>query len=133
MLNSGTRLRNIRTKLNYTQKDFGQKIGYKWNKIKDIENNRLKLTPEIAEKIEEIFGINGWWLLTGKGEMFISDKKEENLEVKGKVVNREGKLLFRFVTEEDIQEVCNLMEYAPPAIVKQIKKKLLEIKKISES
>jgi len=35
-----------------------------------MEADKLKVTPEIAEAIEEKYSINLRWLLTGKGQMF---------------------------------------------------------------
>ena len=141
------RIKNIRKVLNLTAKELSEKIGIPYRTIVNYENGTRKASSDFIEALVIHLGINSNWLLTGKGEMFISNNEKENsnnfilekrpkekdLEVKGKVVNSNGELLFRFTTEEDIKEVCSLMEYAPPAVLKQIKKKLLEIKKISES
>jgi len=73
----GQRMKQIRTELGLTQKDFGEQIGLLWHKIKDIEAEKLKLTPLIAETIEQKYSINGWWLLTGKGSKSIENNIEE--------------------------------------------------------
>lgn len=53
-----------------TQTAFAEPLGFKYFKIKDMEADKLKVTPEIAEAIEEKYSINLRWLLTGKGQMF---------------------------------------------------------------
>jgi hypothetical protein len=50
-----------------TQAVFGQRLGAKWFKIKDIESGRLKVTEEFAIKINREFGISYNWILTGEG------------------------------------------------------------------
>lgn len=83
----GERLKEVRGKLQLTQTEIGKKIGIPWTRIRDIESGKQKINTEIAEKIEEIFFINGWWLLTGKGEMLKleiieSAKEGNNKEIK---------------------------------------------------
>lgn len=65
----GQRLKQARAKTGLTQAEFGDKLGIKGSKIKDIETGRLKLTADIAELIGDFYPISGWWLLTGKGNM----------------------------------------------------------------
>lgn len=74
-----SRTKEIREKLGFSQQDFADRLGEKRHKIADIETGKQKLPIEIAEKIEEIFHINPWWLLTGKGEMVILEA--ENLPI----------------------------------------------------
>lgn len=63
-----SRTKEIREDLGLSQQEFADKIAEKRHKIADIESGKQKLPIEVAEKIEEIFHINPWWLLTGKGE-----------------------------------------------------------------
>jgi phage repressor protein C with HTH and peptisase S24 domain len=70
----GSRLKEIRKKLNLTQSEIGDKLGIPWSRIKDMESGKQKVSPELAELIEDKFSINGWWLLTGKGEMLIGEQ-----------------------------------------------------------
>lgn len=69
----GDRLKKARDYLGFTQSELAEPLGYKWSKVKDMESEKLKLTPEIADIMEQKYSISGWWLLTGKGEMLLSD------------------------------------------------------------
>lgn len=67
------RFKEARNYIVLTQKELGEKLGFQWHKIKDIEAGKLKVTPDIAEYLENYYSISGWWLLTGKGEMLLKD------------------------------------------------------------
>lgn len=70
----GKRIKKIREELlDLTQEGFGEPLGFKWYKVKDIESGKIKVSPEIATLIENIYSFKFEWLLTGKGPM----KKEE--------------------------------------------------------
>ena len=70
ILSYGKRLKEFRKSIGLSQQDFASSIGFQLYKIRDIEVERLQLTPEIAELIQKKYSLNGWWLLTGEGEMF---------------------------------------------------------------
>ena len=74
-MNAGQRLKQLRQNLGLTQKDFAEKLGFKWYKVKDMETGKQKITYETAKLIEKNFSINPDWLLTGEGEMY---KQTEN-------------------------------------------------------
>lgn len=78
-MNPNERVKKARKHAGLTQEKFGDKIGLKQSQIKDIETGKQKLSPENAEQIEINFSISGWWLLTGKGEMVVSET--ENLPI----------------------------------------------------
>lgn len=62
------RFAQVRDENNLTQQEFGEILGFRQTKVKDIEIGKQKVSPEIAEQIENIYAISGWWLLTGRGE-----------------------------------------------------------------
>ena len=69
------RIKILRTEhLHITQSEFGEALGVKRDVINNIENNRLK-NPEKQEPIYRLicekFNVNGEWLRTGNGEMFV--------------------------------------------------------------
>lgn len=71
------RLKDIRSALKISSaKKFAEKLNIAEYIVKDLESGKTQtIKPEIAEKIEDIFFVNGWWLLTGKGEMFLKEEK----------------------------------------------------------
>jgi transcriptional regulator with XRE-family HTH domain len=71
-MNAGSRLKQVRQDLGLTQKDFAEKLGFKWYKIKDMESGKQNITYDIAKLIEKIFSINHDWLLTGEGEIYVN-------------------------------------------------------------
>jgi phage repressor protein C with HTH and peptisase S24 domain len=75
-MTTGKRLKKARDYIDLTQNEFAEQFGLKWDKIKNIETEKHKLTPDFAEEIEQKYSISGWWLLTGKGKMLL---KENNL------------------------------------------------------
>ena len=62
--------------MGFSQAELGERLGFKWTKVKDIEIGKQKLTPEIALDIENIFCISFKWLLTGQGSMTAGNLKE---------------------------------------------------------
>ena len=78
MKTPGERLKKIRHMFGLTQAKFAEKLGLKWDKIKDIETGRHKLRPEIALKIEKVYGVSADWLLNGDGEIFTKEDVIDN-------------------------------------------------------
>ena len=78
MASSGDRLKEVREELAMTQKEFAEVFSLKWHKIKDIEIGKHKLTPDLAEEIEQKYSISGWWLLRGKGHKYIQAETNIN-------------------------------------------------------
>ena len=73
-----SRFKEVRDFMGFSQQEFADKLEEKRHKIADIESAKQKVPIELAEKLEEIFHINPWWLFTGKGEMLL---KENNLVI----------------------------------------------------
>lgn len=62
-----------------TQKDFAELVNFPFSRVQDIERGKVKeLKASELETLQEKFLINSWWLLTGKGEMFISNDTTKN-------------------------------------------------------
>lgn len=71
-MNQAKRVKEARKYTGLTQKEFGEIIGLTQPQVKNIETGLQKLTAEIAEDIANNIAIDGWWLLTGKGQMLPS-------------------------------------------------------------
>ncbi len=74
------RLKEVRKHLKISsQKDFANILNWTIGRVQDLESGKVKeLKASEAEEIQEKFLINGWWLLTGKGQMLL---KENNLVI----------------------------------------------------
>ena len=76
IMTTGKRLKRARKEAGLTQEQLGEKLNFKWDKVRNIEIGRTVLKVEIAQKIGEILNVNAWWLLTGEGEMLKEDNEE---------------------------------------------------------
>lgn len=101
-MTAAERFKKARSYTTLTQKALGEKLGFQWHKIKDIEAGKLKVTPNIAEYLENYYSISGWWLLTGKGTMLL---KENNLSSPNNNYNidllsvRAGEGIYNYIIE----------------------------------
>ncbi|MCP4109104.1 MAG: helix-turn-helix domain-containing protein [Desulfobacteraceae bacterium] len=78
----GERIKKVRKEHGLTQKAFGELIGAKWYRIKDLESGKIKKFSLSEAKIIEIkLGINHDWLLTGEGEMLKEPMVEDNCNI----------------------------------------------------
>jgi transcriptional regulator with XRE-family HTH domain len=96
------RVREIRKYLRLTQVEFSSKLGLKQGSIADWERGKSTPSIETLTNIADNFNINLHWLLTGKGEMFLSDKKEPQEK---RVDNNELINLRR--RYDQLEKVCN--------------------------
>jgi len=103
----GIRIREIRNDLGLTQQEFGDMFNLQWHKIKDIEREKLKLTIELANEIEEKFSINGWWLLTGKGEKYLNSEISTQKPIESKEDNRDSEDLPYVLLFDEFEKVSN--------------------------
>lgn len=72
-----TRIKELRTILKLTQKEFGEKIGLK-SSISEIEQGNAPITERTILTICLQFNVNEKWLRYGEGSMFISNNKKFN-------------------------------------------------------
>jgi len=68
------KLKRIRKILNLSQKETAAKLGVPFTTISRYEHNIIKPSFDILSRYAKIFNVNINWLLTGRGEMFISEK-----------------------------------------------------------
>lgn len=72
------RIREIRTSLELTMAEFGNRIGVSKQTISNIENGNRQPTEHIIKSIVREFHVRPEWLRDGEGEMF--DKQSGLLE-----------------------------------------------------
>lgn len=77
----GERLKAFRKseKINLTQIEFGEKIGYGPTAIGQMESGARNITERTFLLLEEKFNLNIEWLKNGIGEMFIDVLPEDEL------------------------------------------------------
>lgn len=63
------RIREIRTSVGMTQKEFGEKLGLKQNTIASYEMGKIGISDTVILSICREFEINESWLRTGSGDM----------------------------------------------------------------
>ncbi len=137
------RIREIRLFLGLTQQDLADKLDEKLHKINDIERGKQKIGVELAEKIQEKFPIDAWWLLTGKGSMHLQDDMNvadiSNNHNSGIIVgNNSGSISVSINKDDfkddsaDIEELISLLKYAPKSFILKINEKLRAFKDLAE-
>lgn len=69
------RVKAVRSALNLTQKDFGEKLTLAQTYLSQIEKGDRDVTEKILKLICLTFNVSEEWLRTGAGEMFIETDK----------------------------------------------------------
>jgi transcriptional regulator with XRE-family HTH domain len=69
------RIKELIRYCNISNKEFSNKIGVQPNALSNYLNNRRSLSIEIVLKIHKFTNCDLAWLLTGEGEMFLTEKK----------------------------------------------------------
>ncbi|MBP6715101.1 MAG: LexA family transcriptional regulator [Aliarcobacter sp.] len=77
-MNFGDRLVKARENLGFNQANFSEKIDLAAQSLARYEKNKVNPSMEFIAKLTDMFNINSNWLLTGKGEMFISNDTTKN-------------------------------------------------------
>jgi transcriptional regulator with XRE-family HTH domain len=72
------RIKEVRTRLKMTQKDFGDKLGVSRDVIANIECDRVKPQKMFIQLLCATFSVNQDWLETGEGNVFLNDDKRLN-------------------------------------------------------
>jgi transcriptional regulator with XRE-family HTH domain len=75
----GEKVKKMLIALSLTQKEFAESIGIRQSTVAEVLADRSQgFSISVLSKISKIYKINLHWLLTGEGEMFLSDKPETN-------------------------------------------------------
>ncbi len=73
---AGAKLRELRTKVALTQKDFAARLGISLPYLNQMENNNRPVSTTVVLSLASEFGMDVTELSTGDGERLISDMKE---------------------------------------------------------
>ncbi len=75
-LYAGAKLREIRTRLTLTQKDFAAKLGVSLPYLNQMENNNRPVSTTVVLALAQEFGLDVTELSTGDSERLVSDMRE---------------------------------------------------------
>ncbi len=98
----GKRFKEIRKSLKLNQTELSNEIKLTQSAISQIEKNLISPSSEVLINISLAYKIDINWLLTGKGEMFLSDSKEPQEK---RVDNNE--LIGLKKRYDQLERVCN--------------------------
>lgn len=73
------RIKQIRTALNISSRDFASKLEMSNSAISLIESGKRNITSRLITSICREFKVNEDWLRTGEGEMFQQTTREEKI------------------------------------------------------
>jgi len=75
-LYAGAKLREIRTRLSLTQKDFAAKLGVSLPYLNQMENNHRPVSTSVVLSLAQEFGLDVTELSASDGERLVSDMRE---------------------------------------------------------
>lgn len=75
-----SRFKAVRTYLNLTQKEFGEKIGIKGNTVANYEIGLRNPSDAVIKAICREYGVDEEWLRTGEGTMFRLSSESELID-----------------------------------------------------
>ena len=75
-LYAGAKLREVRTKVGLTQKDFAARLGVSLPYLNQMENNNRPVSTTVVLALAAEFGMDVTELSTGDGERMVSDMRE---------------------------------------------------------
>jgi transcriptional regulator with XRE-family HTH domain len=93
----GERLREIRSHLDFSQKDFAAELGIAPSFLSELEKEKTKPGYNFLMKLAEVFNISPSWVLLGHGQMFLNEKN--------------GKPVIEQDFGEQTDEIRNLLIY----------------------
>jgi len=76
-----SRIRSVRLLNNLAQGQFALALMISMKTLSEIENGERQPSGRLLFVLEEYFGVNGIWLMTGKGEMLRDNHNNRKLEV----------------------------------------------------
>lgn len=98
------RFKSVRKSLNFTQKEFADKLNKDVTTIQYYEYGKLNITDGILLNLQEKFNVNIDWMRTGEGSMFLPEKKEST-------ASNADKSLLAFPKEKDKLDYVEIPAY----------------------
>lgn len=100
----GKRIKEIKTTLHLTSGELAEKLNIPVRTIGSYEREEAQPGSKFLNALIEICKINVNWLLTGKGNMFLSDKTEADLNYMATLKNRHE------LTDEEVKGLIDILD-----------------------
>jgi transcriptional regulator with XRE-family HTH domain len=94
------RIKQIRTVLNVSQRDFSRQIFISQSSYGEIETGVRKVNERVLQLICSQYNINKDWLKNGNGEMFNNKKPDIRLEHLIEIYNKLDTSLQNYLVEQ---------------------------------
>ena len=94
------RIKQIRSVLNISQREFSRQIFISQSSYGEIETGVRNVNDRIIQLISTRFNVNKRWLKTGAGEMFNAEKPDLQLEHLIDIYNQLDKPLQEYLIEQ---------------------------------
>lgn len=108
---TGERIKEIRQHYGMKQGDFAAALGIKASAISQMESNRIKPSLDTMLLINQKFGVNLNWLLSGRGDMLNSGAKDirnKKLEDLQQFLSAQLQEISRVKDESLLEEVLHI-------------------------
>jgi transcriptional regulator with XRE-family HTH domain len=119
------RLKEIRLHFGLSQQELGNEVGENRSRINDMEGNRIKIQVDFAKKMQEKFKIDGWWLLTGEGEMLKKESPTPSRILENHIGDREMEIIEAFRSLSQGEQEVYYHEIKAKAARENLKNKVL--------
>ena len=100
MISVNERIKQLRSVLKISQKEFSKKIYIAQSTYGEIETGVRKVNDRILQLICSQFNVNKDWLKNGKGEMFGEEKPDIGLEHLNEIYKQLDKTLQKYLLEQ---------------------------------
>ena len=97
------RIKELRKYLGLTQAEFGEKIAMRQTGVAWLESGDRKITDRVITTICAVFGVDEIWLRTGKGEMFQTPTRDEQ------ITDFVGKTLFGDGDNDFVKQLLSIL------------------------
>lgn len=98
----GSRIRSVRLRNNLTKAEFALALMVRMKTLSEIENGERQPGGRLLFALEEYFGINGIWLITGKGGM-LRESRDEKMENTMRLLG-----MFSRLSERNRDKILNI-------------------------
>lgn len=102
------RIKAVRETLGLSQREFGERLGVSRDVISNIEYNRVPLKDLMIKHICERYSVNKTWLLTGEGNMFLTEQRSSKKLDEAIAIFKELQPDFQDFALEQIRKLADL-------------------------